>query len=84
MFHGRRGLAARPERHLAPVQSVKYATFDARSSLIESPNPVGRMFYEFREVIHAGAYCGTLVITAPHPCQFVCSTSGRMTSTQQA
>ena len=55
MFRRRGVLAACPERHLAPIASIKYVTFDARRRLIRLGNPVGWMFHEFREVIHVHA-----------------------------
>jgi hypothetical protein len=49
---GRSGLMAGPKRHLAPVRSIEYKTFDARSRLRGPRDLVCRMSHESGEIVH--------------------------------
>src|ERR1700730_11174069 len=52
MRRGLRGFAACPERHLAPVRSVKNVTFNSRGGFTAYRYPVRRALHEFWEVVH--------------------------------
>src|SRR5579864_3357461 len=47
-----RGLGARPECHLAPIQSIKHIPFDTGSPLAANGDPVGGMLHEIRKLFH--------------------------------
>src|SRR5215472_3801211 len=55
MFRRRGVLAACPERHLAPIASIKNVTLDARRRLTRRSNPIGGMFHEFGKAVHVHA-----------------------------
>ncbi len=52
MRRGNRGLRASPERHLAPVRSIKDVALDARSRLTAGCNLICRAFHELRKIVH--------------------------------
>src|SRR5215831_8899897 len=52
MLGRRRILSAGPECHLTSISSIEHVALNSRSSLTGGGNLVGRMFHEFRKVIH--------------------------------
>jgi len=56
MFRGSRGFTAGPECHLAFVCPIEHVTLNTGRRLIGAGDPVGGMFHEFREGVHATGY----------------------------
>jgi hypothetical protein len=44
---------ASPKRHLASVRPIEDVTFDSWCRLISLHNPIGAIFHEFGEIVHA-------------------------------
>src|SRR5712691_4497314 len=68
MRHRHRSLATGPERHLAPIRSVKYVTCDSRCRLTAGRDPICRTLHEVWEIVHGRSFCSAPInLFYPHP-----------------
>lgn len=61
-------LSTDPERHLTSINSIEDVALNSRSSLTRGGNLVGRMFHEFRKVVHIATHCRRTLRTWPPTC----------------